>query len=466
MKGLAACIFLFFCVHCAAGCDSGGGEDGDADMDVTVEDTGGSDPDATDDPDADLPADIPSEATHDPAGEPDGIEEPEPDVDPCLDHCENHARDCGETDVDCGGGCEPCPEIVMLETQDGRFPTVAATADRVVLAWCQRGGVKYMCRDDSGWTSVLNLDIGVSHVKSTRLAEDSLGRFHMTVTKGAGVAIAYLRLSAGATCSDMTWSDPVDLVTAGDGGGRYAGIAIDDNDDPHVCWQDQAYDNIYYRRATGGEWPDPIIAVTETPHDSRFPDITVLGTIPHIMYEQDDASESNCHPTYTYREGEGWAAPVDLVTRYHSWPQIVADADGRMHVLYTRRLGDCEVKYRRKVGDTWEPEKELHSAPTNWTQSSLVIDEGGGLHAVWHQLVGGMAHLYYCTGDSATGDWNTPRLVSTDSSLNNWQGDIDIDPEGFAHIIWMHGDANDGGGWEETFARIVYRKVAFDDLSP
>ncbi len=29
--------------------------------------------------------------------------------DPCAEHCDNKLQDCGETGVDCGGTCQPCP---------------------------------------------------------------------------------------------------------------------------------------------------------------------------------------------------------------------------------------------------------------------------------------------------------------------------------------------------------------------
>jgi len=253
----------------------------------------------------------------------------------------------------------------------------------------------------------------------------------------------------------------VPIVDSGDGGGRYGQVAVDDNDDPHVVWHDEAYLDVYYRTAPGGQWTEPIRAVTATQWDSRFPDVTVVGTTPHVAFEQDDESYSNCHPSYTFWTGNEFAEAEDLVTSYHSWPQIVADSHGHLHILYTRRLGDCEVKYRWGDGGAFASEQILSTSATNWTISSLAIDDTDTLHAVWHQLEGGNQVVQYAVGDAATGTWQAPRPVSDDPATANWLATVAVDPQGLAHVVWLRMEPD---SIHEDSGTVHYRKVAYGDL--
>jgi len=105
-------------------------------------------------------------------------------TDPCEDHCSNGVHDCGETGVDCGGACGACPVEELWSEPTATFASVAATADKVVVAWVQ-GGVRFVCRDHGGWSDVGSIDVGGgSYFKSTRVQADGQGRVHLTVTKG------------------------------------------------------------------------------------------------------------------------------------------------------------------------------------------------------------------------------------------------------------------------------------------
>ena len=426
-----ALLFLF------AGCPDTGDDDSGSpgDDDTTVGDDDAGDDDTADDDS--------SEADDDTAN-------------PCDDHCSSGVQDCGESGVDCGGDCDACGVDVLWTEYDGTFPTIAATADKVVVAWCHEG-VKFICNDGQGWGGVHELDVGTTYTKATRMAADSQGRIHLVVTHGGGVDIEYAVLSAEPGCAQSTWSVPEGLAEPALGG-RYPNIAVDVDDDPHVIWHDEAYTNVYYRKGSGGGWPDPVQQVTTTEWDSRFADVSVSGTTPHVIYEQDDSSHSNCHPSYTTSDGSGWTDPLDLVDSYHSWPQIAAEADGDLHVLYTKRHGDCEVKYRHLDGGVWGGEHTISTAPTEWSWSSLTLDGVGGMHAVWHQVVGDFAQVFYAVGDTDAGTWDAPRQVSVDTEMHNWQAAIALDPEGIAHIAWMHVQPATEEG------QIRYRAVQFSDL--
>ncbi len=381
-------------------------------------------------------------------------------LDACADHCGDGASNCGETDIDCGGGCPLCPIEELWPVQDAIFPTVAATADRVLVAWSVTGewGVHWSCRDGNGWTAPAVLDTGVSFTKYPRAQADSQGRIHLVVTRGGGDAVVYARFD-GPDCSGSAWTPAVELVTLAEGGGRYPQVAVDDNDDPHVCWHDQAYTNVYTRRATAGSWSEPIVPVTVTPTDSRFCDISVQGISPHVVWEEDDFSYANARPRYARWTGAAFSAIDELQDSYHSWPQLVVEADGDAHVLYTRRYGDQEVKYRFRSDGAWQEEQVVSSGPTEWTWSSLAL-RGDELHATWSQTVQGWEQVHVVRGDAPGGTWEDPRRLPGDEGRHGTVPALSIDPDGFAHLAWLSSDAPMDEG------RVLYRKVAWQDLEP
>jgi len=379
------------------------------------------------------------------------------DTDACAGHCGNGVQDCGESDVDCGGECDPCDVVELWGSPDSSFPTVAATADKVVVAWCHQG-VRYLCKDRHGWGAVHELGVGTTYTKSTRAQADDQGRVHLVVTQGGGNDVLYSVLSAEPECAQASWSSPEGL--AGAEGGRYPNVAVDDAGDPHVVWHDADYTQVYYRRATAGQWSDPIRQVTTTEWDSRYPDVSVAGDAPHVVYEQDDASYANCLPQHTHWTGSAWADPFELVGSYHSWPQVTAEADGDAHVLYTGRHGDCEVKYRHLQGGSWGGEHVISTGTTDWTWTSLALDGAGVLHAVWHQLDGGLGQVVYAIGDAHAGTWDAPLAVSTDDTQDEWQAAIAVDPAGISHVVWMRVQPAAEEG------QILYRAVQYSDLLP
>jgi hypothetical protein len=113
--------------------------------------------------------------------------------------------------------------------------------------------------------------------------------------------------------------------------------------------------------------------------------------------------------------------------------------------------------YRRTSGGAWEAEQTISTGSTDWTWSTLAVDDAGTLHGAWHQLVGDKGQVHYATADGATGSWTPPLQVSTDGALDNWRQALALDPAGHTHIVWLQVEGAETG-------RVFYRKVAYQDL--
>ena len=381
-------------------------------------------------------------------------------ADDCADHCSNGVADCGETDLDCGGSCPACDEVTLC-SGSCVFPAVAATQAVVVAVWGDEEDshhLHYSCKDGSGWTSPQQVpDLGANS-DFGRLETDSMGRVHLVVHAGMGDnrAAMYAVFDAPSGCSG-SWSSPVQ-VDDGTDNSCWPQIAIDGQDDPHICWTDEDYYAIHCASSEGGTW-DPPQTVVSSAVQSCHSDLTASGSTLHVVWQEGDAPRL---PVYSHSTGSGFTEPYELSASFHNWPQIVADASGDLHVLYTYRNGDHEVKYRKMTAGSWGAEQQVSAPPSEWTWPGLAIDATGGLHAVWHQT-DDVEHVYYGVGDSSSGAWQSPRRISTDSSLQNRDATLSVDGDGRAHVVWVHKeDPVDA----DTTGQVRYRVVTWDDLAP
>jgi len=258
----------------------------------------------------------------------------------------------------------------------------------------------------------------------------------------------------GGSCAG-NWSSPVQVDDDTDNS-CWPQIAVDENDDPHICWTDEDYYAIHCASSSGGVWDSPR-TVVNSGVQSCHSDLAAAGSTLHVVWQEGDSPRL---PVYAHSTGSGFTEPFELNSGFHNWPQIVAEANGDLHVLYTYRQTDHEVKYRKMTAGVWGTESQLSDRSAQWAWSSLTLDAAGGLHAVWHQT-DDVEHVYYTIGDSATEVWQPPRRVSTDSTLQNRDTMVSVDDQNRAHVVWAHKeDAEDA----DTTGQIRYRVVTWEDL--
>jgi len=380
------------------------------------------------------------------------------EVEEGSDSCANGVRDGGETDVDCGGPCAPC-EVLQLSAGEHHYPMVAATDEIVMVTFSdadEGDDFRWMCKDGSGWTALQQMAGLGSPSEFTRMKVDSQSRIHLTVHEGGGSGrgVYYSRFDPGSGCLG-SWTSPTRL----DDGTRnscWPAIAVDEDDHPHVFWTEDYYE-MHYSGFLGASWSGPLVVI-DSVEQSCHGDITVAGTTPHVIWQEGDGPRL---PTWSHWTGTGFSTPQALVNTFNNWPQIVADAHGRLHVLYTYRYGDYDVKYIRQDGGTWSGETTVSSGPTAWAWAIMDIDASGDLHATWSQTES-VEQVYYAIGDGSNGAWEPPRKVSTDDAEHNYMSALSVDPSGRAHIVWIQID--DIWTVEEEPGPLFYRVVTWEDL--
>ena len=66
----------------------------------------------------------------------------------------------------------------------------------------------------------------------------------------------------------------------------------------------------------------------------------------------------------------------------------------------------------------------------------------GHLHVVWEEdstfgNSGSDIDIFYKCRNATTGNWTVTEVVSKESTVNSNKQEIDTDPEGNAHIVWV-----------------------------
>ncbi len=380
------------------------------------------------------------------------------DSEACAGHCDDGELSCGETAIDCGGDCQPCAEEVIF-SGNGLFPAVAANGE-VVLASFGNGDheerLYWTCQDGSGWTTPEEVpDLGHS-AQFPRMEVASDGTIHMVVHAGLGNnrAVMHLTWATDQACPG-SWSAPTQADDGSDNS-CWPQMALDEQDQPHICWTDRDYYEIHYNHVSGGSWQGVEVVYSST-LESCHSDLTVTGGTAHVLWQEGDSPRL---PVHSERQGSAFSTPVELSSDFHNWPQIVPDSQGDLHVLYTGRHGDHEIKYRKRAGGSWQPEQTISTRPGEWAFTMLVIDEQDQLHATWHRT-DGVEHVYYAIGDALTGSWQAARQVSTDSDLQNRDATLWADPRGTAHHVWLHKEDHEDA---DSMGEVRYRPVTWQDL--
>jgi len=399
-------------------------------------------------------------------------------IDPCSGHCSNGSRDCGETGIDCGGGgCPTCAEGTHFFCSFCGSPNVAvASPDRVMVVWKDVAespfDIYYSCFDGSDWTEPAAVHVTGRTSAYPRLAVDAAGRFHLAHSEDLGTnrKVMYSNYSNEGGC-DGTWSDlerldREDYTPVANYNSCWPNIDVDENGDPWVAWTEDDYYKVHVTHRSGGEWTTPEDAAPpdgEPPCNSAHPDIAAAGTTGYVGWQEGHfGTDYDRTILFTEWTGDGWTEPLVIADRdYYVWTQIQADASGNVYVMATgKNAPNQPVRCKARIGGEWTGWVNVSSAPTDYTWSSIRLHPATGLHAVWAQEDVDVDQIYYATGNASANEWNTPVKIS-DVSRDAVMPVVDVDDEGYAHIVYTEFDEAAG---EDDGGRIYYWKVRYEDL--
>jgi len=283
-----------------------------------------------------------------------------------------------------------------------------------------------------------------------------------------------------------TWNTTEVVSTESTGYSWSPTIAVDGSGNVHIAWYDQtnyagseADDDIFYKHwnATTTVWTTTEVVSTETPYGySQYPTIAVdgSGNVHIAWHDQTNYGGSGTDYDIFYRRWNAtttiWST-TEVVTMGISYdcysPTIAVDGFGNVHIAW-----EVDISSNRHIGyNRWNASTAI------WTWSEVIItsisfsptiavDGSGNVHIAWRDSTnyagsGTDRDIFYKRWNATTATWNTPEVVSTESTRASYEPTLAADGSGNVHIAWM--DRTDYGG-SGTDRDIFYKK--FSSPSP
>jgi hypothetical protein len=218
-----------------------------------------------------------------------------------------------------------------------------------------------------------------------------------------------------------TWSTAVTLENDDTGDAKFPHIAIDDNGNALVVWQQVVISN-------AGQ---PDRTVNQNIYGSYFDASSNLWLPPQLLEDADFTAEI---PRVAF-DGLGNAIAV--------WRHF--DSDSGSFSIYSNRFSN--------LTKTWGMRMKLDSEDGAANDPQIAADANGNAVTVWHQSDGTRDNIWSNRFDASTNSWGIPILLETDDAGWARSPVIAMDSNGNAMVLWMQidGESSDIFGWSRRY---------------
>lgn len=303
--------------------------------------------------------------------------------------------------------------------------------------------------DDGGasWSASVDLSEPGEGVSNPRIALGGSGVAHAVWNRydGSNTRVQYTRSVDGG----VTWSEPVNLSTAGVNG-QNPEIAPDGSGNLVAVWRGSNgdYDIIQSSRSTnsGVSWSTPVdLSLTE--QDSRSPQVAFDGSgIAVAVWLRSDGNNQIVQASRSTNGGASWSTPANLSESGvdSERPQIAIDGSGNAIAVWGRDpYGDTIIQSSRLLvgGASWSTPVNVSTAGNSATTPQFAIDGSGNAVAVWRYS--GVDGTIIQSSRLAAGgaSWSVPVQLSVyPGSSDNPQ--VAADGLGNAVAVWQQGNGS------------------------
>jgi hypothetical protein len=216
--------------------------------------------------------------------------------------------------------------------------------------------IYYSTSSDGGatWSTPVNISKNARVSAQPAIAMDNSGNLHVVWQDNSPThwEIYY----ATSTDGGATWSTPV-IITGDDYISEYPDIAIDSSSNLHVVWQDGIPNSeIYYAISPdGGTSWSHLVNISRNPSSkSELPDITIDNDDNlHVVWDDDATSDWEIYYA-TSSDGVWWSTPDNIShsTEYSGGAAIAIDNSDNPHVVWQEYVDgwNWEIYYASPVG--------------------------------------------------------------------------------------------------------------------
>ncbi len=313
-------------------------------------------------------------------------------------------------------------------------------------------------RSAGGW-SVETVDEQGSKVgEDCDLELDPEGRAHMLYRAREGVEEPYLRYAiqgpSGWTVSTVHQVHPPELKKGespsswGTAVGRACDLAIDGEGRAHAVWLDESSPDgkpaLRYAAKNGGAWDmeEPLAfgwGVNE-------PALVLDGEgTPHVVWS--GRTDDGDLVVHGWKDAGQWQQEEFLAGQETGSKQLVAGANGALHMSYHQAYPGYDVGYAVRDGQGWTSQL-IDEAGRIGPVHALAIDPAGHVHASYQDQTG--RTLLYATDaereapDSGEGRWQVDRLT-TDEGIFRCDAVLDAGDTLHAACYGQPGQVGRGG---------------------
>jgi hypothetical protein len=233
----------------------------------------------------------------------------------------------------------------------------------------------------------------VTPAVSTSLVMAGDGTAHMAFMDNSGQSLVVY-----ATYKDNSLSVRA-VGSSGYGLGRYASLALDGGDEPHIAFYGgPPVFALFYNNMRGSGF----VTVDDDGHVGRWPSIQAdAAKRPRISYY--DSTQGDLR--YARYDGSKWRVEVvDGTGDTGLNPSLALDGSGDPHVAYYDRTNGS-LRYARRGKNKWTFET-VDNAGDVGKQPALVLDNAGTAHVLYNDV--GKGRLKYAT--RAGGSWQVTPL--------------------------------------------------------
>jgi hypothetical protein len=174
----------------------------------------------------------------------------------------------------------------------------------------------------------------------------------------------------------------------------------------------------------------------------------------HAVWTGGADPSSNWRVAYQVFNGASWSAVTWLSGPNATRPDIAADGNGTLHLVYEEAAED-NIWYRSKpAGGSWTSPVNLKSGGRSIAASIAVNSAGNRIIVAWHEdgQTGGEWDILVNTFNGSA--WSGPANISNNSSLSS-NARVAIDAAGNMHAAWSDADVfyrkrDVNGNWGST----------------
>jgi hypothetical protein len=241
------------------------------------------------------------------------------------------------------------------------------------------------------------------------------------------------------------WEETEVLSKGLDQDSKNPDIAIDNNNQVSVVWQDTfdnysitTYPTIFYvNRSSDGTWTLPK-NVTQTNTSNQInPSICFdENDTPHLTWSNRSLNLDEINLTY----GMG-VQPIEKIitnTTIDATPQILSDQDGTIHIIWRDNvLGGNGRIFHTSYNGTWNNVEQISDlGPLGDFNPASAIDSEGNLYVIWGAAFTFNHYLNYKVFNPSTGSWSSANTVG--NSQIGYDPDIAIDDSDNIHVVWLN----------------------------